>query len=58
VTSVSWLDAKFEAMVIPAGRIQEILDVFSGFAIRQPAAAVQRIWRALKQFDKRATDPY
>jgi hypothetical protein len=32
--------------------------VLSGFAIRQQAAAVQYIWIAIRQFDKRATDPY
>jgi len=40
------------------GQIGEIAEVFSGFAIRHHAGAVQRIWAALQQFDKRATDPY
>jgi hypothetical protein len=52
-------DAMFDAMgSIPAGQIREIAGLVSGFAIRQPAAAVQRIWDALKQFDKRVTGPY
>ena len=51
-------DANSMPWSIPAGQIREIAGVFSGFAIRQHAAAVQRIWLALKQFDKRATDPY
>jgi hypothetical protein len=44
--------------LIPAGQIREISVVVSGFAIRQRGPAVQRIWLALKLFDKRATDPY
>jgi hypothetical protein len=55
VTSVS----RFDAMVNSCeGRIREISVGFSGFAIRQHAVAVQRIWATLKRFDKRVTDPY
>jgi hypothetical protein len=40
------------------GQIRSIAGVFIGFAIRQRAGAVQSISAALRQFDKRATDPY
>jgi hypothetical protein len=40
------------------GQIREIMGAFGGFAIRQHVRAVQRIWVAIQQFDKRATDPY
>jgi hypothetical protein len=43
---------------IPAVKIREITGVFSGFAIRQAGGAVQHIWIAIHQFDKRATGPY
>jgi len=51
--------SRFDAMVfISQGEIREIAGPFSGFAIRHQVSAVQRIWPAVRQFDKRATDPY
>jgi hypothetical protein len=43
---------------IPRVKFDGLREYFSVFAIRQAAAAVQRIWVTLRQFDKRATDPY
>ena len=40
------------------GQIRSIAGVFNGFAIRQHVRAVQWIWVTVRQFDKRATDPY